>query len=97
MALTDSGDPQAGSLAGQVLDDETSAPVAGAAILVREGGGEWPATADAQGQFAFAYAAPGFYTVEARHDGYRRGDHGVEVTAGAQAQVVLRLTPLRSG
>ena len=97
MAPTDSADPNAGSLAGQVLDDGTSAPLAGAAILVRADSGEWPATADAQGRFSFAYAAPGFYTVEARHDGYRRGDVGVEVATGVQAQILLKLTPLRSG
>jgi uncharacterized surface anchored protein len=97
MAPTDSADPQVGSLAGQVLDDSNEAPLAGAAIMVQSDAGQNPATTDAQGRFGFPEAMPGAYRVVATADGYRRNVVGVEVTAGVQAQVMLRLTPVRSG
>lgn len=82
--------PAVGRIAGQVIDDATKAPIAGARVtlitLSRPGGGPVPVAAtDSAGRFAFDQLAPGSYAVQVTKGGYATATarpRPIEVTAG---------------
>jgi iron complex outermembrane receptor protein len=80
-----------GAVRGLVLNQQTSAPVAGALVLLREVG--LRSQTNDNGQFVLADVPPGDYTVTATFIGFTPLTARVRVTAGATAQLTLRLDP----
>lgn len=80
-----------GTLSGQVFDDRTGAPIAGATVILAPAGGGAGArqqvrTTSASGDFDFGAVAAGRYDVQFVKAGYRTSKvTGVEVVAGEDA------------
>jgi hypothetical protein len=84
--------PTVGSIAGSVVDDDTSAPISGAAVTVTQGATEITAvTTAADGTFAAPDLTPGTYTVTATADDYDTASTDVTVVAGETVTANLRL------
>ncbi|MFL5381097.1 MAG: carboxypeptidase regulatory-like domain-containing protein [Longimicrobiaceae bacterium] len=82
---------ETGSLAGRVTA-ASGAPVAGAAVAATAAGGEQRrARTGADGGWRIARVAPGRWTVRAARVGFAGAEQAVEVAAGAEARVELRL------
>ncbi|HEX6749084.1 MAG TPA: TonB-dependent receptor [Longimicrobium sp.] len=83
---------ETGSLAGRVVS-AAGAPVADAVVTARAAaGGERRARSGEDGSWRIARVAPGRYTVRAARVGFAAAELAVEVAAGAEARVELRLT-----
>lgn len=80
-----------GDLRGRLLDHLTGEPVGQA--VVRTGNGGRQALSDAEGRFRFEGVQPGRYALEIRHLGYDVTTAPVEVPAGRDVDVELRVTP----
>jgi protocatechuate 3,4-dioxygenase beta subunit len=90
-----------GRLSGLVRDRSTSAPIAGAAVVLRgPRGARVETTAGATGEVAAGPLHAGRWTVEATARGYARAATTVEVTAGRRPEYVtardVRIDLLRS-
>lgn len=91
VAATGASLPDAGSIAGTVVDD-SSAPLEGATVALADTGLQ--AATDAAGVFAFMNLAPGAYTVVAVKLGYSSGGKQIQVAAYETTRVILQLVPL---
>src|SRR6266404_2033338 len=80
-----------GAVRGVVLNQQTNAPVAGALVLLREV--NLRSQTNDNGQFVLADVPPGEYAVAVTFIGFSPLTSQVRVTAGATAQLTLRLTP----
>jgi hypothetical protein len=82
---------ETGSLAGRVVS-AAGAPVGDATVTVRgAAGGERRARSGEDGAWRVARLAPGRYTVRASRVGFAAAEQSVDVSAGAEARVELRL------
>lgn len=80
-----------GDLMGQIVDQDTDAPVSQAVVRVRGTG--FQGTTDQEGRFAFMDLQPGMYLLEIQHLGYSVQTNEVEVPEGQDVQLRLRIAP----
>jgi len=84
--------PQAQSIQGRVLDEETQTPIERANVLLRNGRETQGVSTDARGRFQISLA-PGEYTVEVSATGYQEARRTVTVRAEKATSVTLTLAP----
>jgi len=82
--------PTTGSINGTVTDNNTDAPVAGAALSYSGGN----ATTDSNGRYALTAVAPGTQMVTAAATGYVSAQQDVTVTAGVKSTQDFALAPV---
>jgi hypothetical protein len=80
-----------GDLTGQIVDQGTDAPVRQAIVRIRGTG--FQGITDGEGRFAFPDLRPGVYLLEIQHLGYSVQTSEVEVPAGRDVQLRLRVAP----
>jgi hypothetical protein len=80
-----------GDLMGQIVDQDTDAPVNQAVVRLRGTG--FQGTTDREGRFAFMDLRPGTYQLEIQHLGYSVQTDEVEVPEGRDVQLRLRIAP----
>src|SRR5215469_7351002 len=82
-----------GGLSGVVVDADTAAPVAGAAVTVSAPSQSASGTTDASGRFTFLTLAPDTYTVTVNKSGYQDlSEPGQIVFADTVQSVTIRMT-----
>ena len=85
------------TVAGRVVDHESSSPLAGASISITpvEPGAPGAATrfSDDDGAFRFTNLAPGDYVLSVSSPGYHSAEHGLPVAAGSDVRLLVRLSP----
>lgn len=78
-------------LHGQVSDANTGRPLAGAVLTIVDGANASMTTSsDAQGNYGFAFLAPGGFTLRARHDGYDSVFQGVTFVGDTRLDIQMR-------
>jgi hypothetical protein len=88
------GDAHAQTIRGQVLEEETLRPVAGAAITVRLGPREvFRGATDERGMFTAGVNAAGSYSLSVAHIGYRTVETPVQVRLQERVEVIVRVSP----
>jgi hypothetical protein len=90
--VTDAGSERAGGLStltGELTDGTTGGPVVAARVAIV--GADREMTTDRQGRFRAVNLEPGRYTVEVSHLGYGRRLEALDIPAGSDVLVELRL------
>jgi hypothetical protein len=90
--VTDAGSERAGGLStltGELTDGATGSPVVGARVTIV--GLDREMATDRQGRFRAVNLEPGRYTVDVSHLGYGRRSEALDVPAGSDVLVELRL------
>lgn len=97
VTLNSALNPNPGSITGTVLNAQTSAPIAGASILIFPSGSFIPVfetAADQNGSFTAGSLQPGAYSVTAAASNFGTISVGALVSSGAATAVEISLSPL---
>jgi len=88
VAAQESGD---GRVTGQVVTEQSGAPLAGATVEVSESERPQGTTTDASGRFALSGLASGSVTLQVRFVGYESATRTVDVRSGETTRLTVRL------
>lgn len=92
-SVPDLASAQLSTVAGEVVDEQTDAPVPGANVQLIGESQEWGTATGEAGRFSFGGLVPGTYALVVSHVGFAAWADTLEIGFGEEARVLVRLDP----